>query len=448
MKVLEPLFNPKNLALIGASHSEGKLGGIILKNLLKSHCCEGGRLYPVNPQWDELMGVKSYSRVEELPDEIDIAVIIRPAEEVPQILRSLSGKAKFAVLESAGFSEVGQGELQEEVKRIGREAGIRLLGPNCMGVYNPSAGLDTMFLPEARVARPAKGNIAVTTQSGAVVSAIFETLVQWKMGISKAAHYGNAADIDESDLYEYLIDDDESGVVISYIESVRDGRRFIARASALAEKKPLLILKAGKGGSGQHAALSHTGRLAGNYQVFSSILKEFNITECMDLEDLMDSAKAFSLEAKRKGKKVFILTNGGGSGVLASDECARLGLEMASLPGDARDELKKEFPSYYVIGNPFDLTAQAKDEDYGKILERVYDSYEGFAVIALSAVVGTTEGLAKTLIEFGRKGKPLVFLTGMDETGNKLAAALEKGGVACYPTPERAVRALKRLLEP
>ena len=223
-------------------------------------------------------------------------------------------------------------------------------------------------------------------------------------GVSKAVGYGNAIDINEADIYEYLAKDRNTGVVISYIESLGDGRKFIEKAKILSEKKPLLILKAGKGVSGQAAAFSHTGRLAGKYEVFHSILRQFGIREVGDFDALIDATKALAFQGQatreRKkgiGNRVLIITNGGGSGVLAADECMRQGLEVAKLHVDKAEKLKQIFPHFYGINNPLDLTAQVNDADYITALNELKDDYDGFLVIALSNVYGITEKLPEMI---------------------------------------------------
>jgi acyl-CoA synthetase (NDP forming) len=450
---LDSLFKPKSIALIGAAHTEEKLGGVILKNLLKFK----GKVYPVNPNYSELMGLKAYPSAHDLPEAVDLAIIIRPAAEVPEILRGLSGKTKCAIIASSGFAEIGENELQEEVIKAGKEIGVRILGPNCMGIYNPSHKLDTFFLPHERLKRPKKGNVAVVTQSGAILSCLLGALELSSAGVSTAISYGNAVDIDEADIYEYFIRDRNTKVVISYIESVADGRKFIEKAKILSEKKSLLILKAGKGVSGQAAAFSHTGRLAGKYEVFHSILRQFGIREVEDFDVLIDATKALSyypsVSSLAKGgikgssNRVLIITNGGGSGVLAADECMRQGLDVTKLPDNKSEKLKKIFPHFYGINNPIDLTAQVKDEDYVTALNELKDDYDVFLVIALSNVLGITERLPEMMRACRANiNKPIVFHIAQSGISKKLTALLEKAKIPVYPSPEKAARALKALL--
>ncbi|RJQ41467.1 MAG: CoA-binding protein [Nitrospiraceae bacterium] len=440
---LDSLFKPKSIALIGAAHTEEKLGGVILKNLLKFK----GAVYPVNPKYSELMGLKSYPSARDIPEPVDLAIIMRPAAEVPEILRELAGKAKSVIIASSGFAEIGENKIQNEVMKIGKEIGVRILGPNCMGIYNPSHRLDTFFLPDERLKRPKKGNVAVVSQSGAILSCLLGALETSNTGVSKAIGYGNAIDINEADIYEYLAKDKNTGVVISYIESLSDGRKFIEKAKILSEKKPLLILKAGKGVSGQAAAFSHTGRLAGRYEVFHSILRQFGIREVDDFDVLIDATKALAFQMPSKGNRVLIITNGGGSGVLAADECMRQGLEVAKLHVDKTEKLKKTFPHFYGINNPIDLTAQVKDEDYVTALNELKDDYDGFLVIALSNVLGITERLPEMMKACRADiNKPIVFHIAQSGISKKLTALLEKAKIPVYPSPEKAVRALTALL--
>lgn len=443
MNSLDLLFSPKTVAVVGAAHTEEKLGGVILKNLLGYK----GRVYPVNPTHDELMGLKSYPSLREIPEIIDLSLIARPASEVPGILREHKNRARFVVIISSGFAETGHRDLQDEIRKIGKEAGVRILGPNCMGVFNPYRKLDTFFLPPKKVKRPKKGNVAIVSQSGAFLHCIFGVMHIANIGISRAVAYGNALDVDESDLYEYLAGNRQTDVVISYIESVRDGRRFIDKARLLTGEKPLLVLKSGKGSSGQAAAYSHTGRLAGRYEVFSSILKQYGIREVRDFDELTDSIKALSYQRPAKGKRVLIVTNGGGSGVLASDECMRQRLEVARLPDGKAKKMEKVFPDFYGIHNPVDLTAQVRDRDYILALDELHDDYDGFVVIALTGLAGITEALAGLLKDFrARVNKPVVFHTSCGCESGRLITLVEKAGIPVYLSPERAVKGLKALL--
>jgi acyl-CoA synthetase (NDP forming) len=443
MTDLDSLFYPKSVALVGASSSEEKLGGVVLRNLMGLK----GKVFPVNPNSREIMGMPAYPSIRDIPEAVDLSVIMRPAAEVPELLRRHAGKAKFVLIVSAGFAETGAADLQEELVRIGREAGVRLVGPNCLGIYNPFSGLDTLFLPRNVLKRPGRGNVAVVSQSGAIMVCLLEALRFAGTGVSKVFNNGNAIDIDAPDVYEYLAGDNDTEVVVSYLESVGDGRRFVSAARRLSDRKPLLVLKAGKGSSGQAAAFSHTGRLAGKYEVFRSVLKQFGIKETRDYDGLLDAAKALSFQRQSRGRRVCVITNGGGSGVLAADECMRQGLDVEPLPGEVAALLKSSFPSFYITRNPIDLTGQVRADDYRVALRAVSNAFDGFLVIALTGVAGVTMEVAEILKDFKDKvGKPVAVHIAQGGIAGRLTKHLEKSKIPVYPSPERAVRGLAVLL--
>jgi len=443
MTDLDPLFSPKSVALVGASPDPDKLGGIALRNLMGLK----GRVYAVNPRYGEIQGLPAYPSAADLPETVDLSIIMRPAAEVPGILEAHRGKARFVLVVSAGFAETGNSGLQQEMVRIACEAGIRLVGPNCIGIYSPRHRLDTMFVPQTRLHRPRRGNLAIVSQSGAVLMSLLDGARNANVGVSKAVNYGNAADLDAPDFFDYLAEDDDTAVVVSYLESVGDGRRFLDAARRLSERKPLLILKAGKGTGGGAAAFSHTGRLAGNYRVFHSLLEHYGLREVEGFDELLDAAKALSYQRPVQGKRVCIITNGGGAGVLAVDECGRLGLTLPELPGHVREALHREFPLFYTVANPMDLTGQVRVEDYGVALSAVADHYDGFLVIALTGVPGVTPELAGHLVRFrGSSARPVTAYIAQGWVAPRLIRPLEQAGIPVYRSPERAVRGLAALL--
>jgi acyl-CoA synthetase (NDP forming) len=443
MTDLDRLFFPKSVALVGASPDPAKLGGIVLRNLMGLK----GRVFPVNPGYDEILGLKTHPSIADLPENVDLSVIMRPAAEVPGILEAHRGKASFVLIVSAGFAEVGEAGLQQEIIRIARKGGLRLVGPNCLGIFNPWRRLDTMFLPHTCLRRPKKGNVAVVSQSGALMICLLDAIRTANTGISKAVNYGNAADLDAPEVFEYLAGDGATAVVVSYLESVGDGRRFLDAAHYLAKRKPLLILKAGKGAGGGAAAFSHTGRLAGNYQVFRSLMDHYGLREVAGFDELIDAAKAVSYQRPVPGRRVCIITNGGGSGVLAADECGRRDLELEPLPELVRAGLRRLYPSFYTVANPIDLTGQVRDDDYRDALAAVRDYYDGFLVIALTGVAGVTLKLADHLIDFHRKAdKPLVVHIAQGGVAPPLIRLLDKAAIPVYRSPERAVRGLAAVM--
>ena len=442
MASLDFLFTPKSIALIGASSGENALSGIVLGNLARFK----GRVYPVNPNYKVVLGLACYPSVRDLPEPVDLSVIMCPASEIPTIVREHKGRARCVLVVSAGFAETGESALQQELLNAGREAGVRILGPNCLGIYNPTRRLDTLFLPPGGLRRPKAGNVAVLSQSGAILICLLDALSVMGTGVSRAVNYGNAADLDVPEIFDFLAHDRETEVVISYLESVGDGREFIAAARRLADRKPLLLLKGGKYGSGQGAAFSHTGRLAGSYEVFNSILCQFGMREAGDFDALLDAAQALSCRKPAPGERVCIVTNAGGAGVLAADECFRQGLLTPPLPETLQTRLHRSFPPFYTVANPIDLTGQVHDEDYRTALAMVHNQYDGICVIALTGVTGITLRLASILREFASTGKPLVVHVAQGGVSGKLIPLLRKGRIPVYPSPERAVRGLRALM--
>lgn len=444
MNELDHLFSPRSIALVGASGDATKPAGIACGNLARFK----GGFYPVNPRCEELQGMVCYRSVRDIPGTVDLSVVMRPAVDVPAIVREHRGKARFILVVSAGFAETGAAGLQDELAGAGREAGVRLLGPNCLGIYNPYRRLDTFFLPPGGMRRPARGNVAIVAQSGAIVASLLDALGRARIGVSLAVNYGNAVDIDAPEIYDYLAGDASTALVVSYLESVADGRRFVAAAGRLSDAKPFLILKGGKGESGRAAAFSHTGRLAGSYEVFSSILRMAGICEIGTFDELLDATRALARQRKMPGRRVCIVTNGGGTGVVAADELLRLGFDLSPLPETSAFSLKSRFPSFYTVANPLDLTGQARDEDYRTALGEIGGAFDGFLVIALTGVAGITPGLAEILAGFrAETGKPLAVHAAQGGAGGELVLRLERRGIPVYPTPERAVRGLRALLE-
>jgi acetyltransferase len=443
MQTLSPLFSPRSIALVGATGDVAKLSCVVLKNLLRFK----GRVYPVTPAAPEVLGLRAYTSPAALPETVDLSLIMLPAAEVAEVLAAHRGRARCCAIVSAGFAEVGEAGLQDEVGAIGRELGIRLLGPNCLGIFNPQLRLDTFFLPPGRMRRPKAGSVAVVSQSGAILTLLLEALAARGVGVSKALNYGNAVDIDAPEVFDYLADDADTEVVIAYLESVADGRLFAAAARRLAGRKSFVLLKAGQGTGGGAAAFSHTGRLAGRYEVFRSVMAQLGLCEAQGLEELLDAAHALTRGRPQPGSRVCIVTNAGGPGVLAADECARQGLELPTLPAAVREGLRRVFPPFYAVANPTDLTGQVRDEDYRTALSAVRDHYDGFLVIALVGVPGVSDQLAEILAGFRRStDKPLVSCVTQGVVARRLIPRLEKSGVPVFPSPERAVRALRVLL--
>lgn len=305
---MEKFFNPKSVATIGASSKKGKIGYEILWNILKSNV----KAYPVNPNRDKILGIKCYKSIEEIEDEIDLAVIAIDAKKCIEAIEKCGKKGiKHAVIISGGFSEVGNEELEKELVRIARKYGIRIIGPNCVGIFNAKNGFNTFF--QRNMDFPKHGNVAILTQSGTFGIALMEKLANEGIGISKFVSYGNKADVDEIDLMEYLEGDEETKIVAMYVEEM--GREFFERGF----RKCIVILKAGRGKLGQRAASLHTGAMATNYEIFKGVCRQKRVIYADDFEEFFSIIKIASLQGFPKGKRVGIITNGAGPAVLACD---------------------------------------------------------------------------------------------------------------------------------
>jgi acetyl coenzyme A synthetase (ADP forming)-like protein len=451
MKQLDYFFNPKSVAIIGASHIPGKIGYATLVNFVGAGFKR--KIYPVNPDTKPILGLKVYKSVSDIPDDLDLVVVIVPAAIVPNILKEcVKKKIEAIIIISAGFSEIGEEgkKLEIKCKKIIEGVRTRLLGPNCIGIYDPYSNVDTLFLARERCGRPKEGNIAFISQSGAVGSTILDWLSEQNIGISKFVSYGNAMDIDDCDLLEYLGDDDKSTVITAYIEGIEaSGQKFMRIAKKVTKKKPIIILKAGGTETGIKAVFSHTGSMAGSGEIYSAAFKQTGIIEADSWEELFDFAKAFSTQPLPRGKKIAIVTDGGGFGVLATDEADKQGVELPEPSELLKKEMRKVTPSYASLHNPIDLTGDADANRYKVVTEACLRSneYDGVIAITLFQVPTLEKSVVDEIIKLHKKyKKPLLACAAGGKFTNELSDKLMTGGVPVYPTPERAVKAMKALV--
>ncbi len=452
MKRLDYFFEPKSVAIIGASHNPEKLGYVILSNFVG--ISSKMKIYPVNPDTTPILGLKVYKSVLDIKDDLDLVVIVVPAKIVPKVLREcVKKKIEAIIIISAGFSEVGKEgkKLEMECKRIIEGSRTRILGPNCIGVYDPYSHVDTLFLSRERCGRPKKGNIAFVSQSGAVGSTILDWLSEEGIGISKFISYGNAIDVDESDLIEYLGEDEKTKVITVYLEGIeRTGRKFMEIAKKVSRKKPIIVLKSGKTKKGMKAVLSHTGSLAGSGKIYSAAFKQVGVIEANSWEELFDFARAFSTQPLPKGNRIAIVTDGGGFGVLATDEAERQGIELPEPSEGLKKKFSRVMPPYAIYHNPIDLTGDANAERYRVVIEACLKSkeFDGVIAITLFQVPTLEKDVVNELIELHKRyKKPLLTCAAGGKFTRELSEKLMEGGVPVYPTPERAVKAMKALVE-
>ncbi|MEM2926948.1 MAG: acetate--CoA ligase family protein [Candidatus Bathyarchaeia archaeon] len=366
-EALERLFNPRSVAIFGASPTPGRIGHGIISSLMASGF--SGSLYAINPKYSEILGLRSYKSLMEVPGSVDLAVMAIPAQALPKaISECISKGVRSIVIISGGFKEIGDAQAALEL-RIAEELknhGIRLIGPNCMGILNPKARLDVLFQPPERMLRPKPGGIALLTQSGTIGCAFLEWAAMEGLGVSKFVSYGNRADLDEADLIRYLGTDWETEVIGVYIEGLGNGRKLLQALKEVASKKPIVILKAGRTSEGSKVAKSHTGNLAGTYAIFKGAIRQGGALEAHSLREFFAMLKALALQPRVRSPKarVAMLTNGAGPCVMVADGLSEAGLSLAELSRETLDDLSKRLPSYCIVGNPIDLTGSAKSQDY------------------------------------------------------------------------------------
>ncbi len=441
-------FEPRSVAVVGASRNPEKLGHVVLRQLLENF---KGKVYPVNPKADEILGLKCYPSVATLPEAVDLAVVAVPAPITPQVVRDCGERrVKAAIVISGGFSEVGNVELEERLKEAAKKHGVRVIGPNCMGIYRPKSGLDTLFTPSDRLPRPPEGDVAILTQSGSFGGAILTWLAMEGKGISLFVSYGNRVDVDEADLIEYLAKDPETRVIAIYVEGLSNGRRFMEAAKRVSTHKPIVVFKAGRSQKGARAVQSHTGSLAGSDSAYEAAFKQSGVVRTYSTEEFLDASRALARLPLPKGPRVGIITNGGGYGVIAVDALEEQRLEVPDLDEDTRKRLREQLPPYYPVGNPLDLTGSSTPEQYliGMREMARSNSIDALMVMALYSVPlmepkRTTDYILQVVEQYG---KPVVVVS-LDVTQEvaEQNSRLESLGIPVYPAPERAAKALAAL---
>jgi len=445
---MDAFFEPDSVAIIGASHTPGKIGYEILKNFVKGGY--EGKIYPVNPNTEPILGLKVYSSIDKISRDLDLAVIATPANTVPDILQTcVDKKVKAVIVVAGGFSETGEkgAKLESKLKDIIKGSKTRLIGPNCLGVYDPISKVDTLFNPRERMGRPTAGEIGFISQSGSVAVTILDRMAEEKMGISKFISYENATDIDETDSIEYLGKNERTKIIVLFLEGVKDGRKFIEVARRVSVKKPIVVLKGGKGEAGTRAVASHTGALAGSAKIYSGAFKQAGLVEANKWEDLFDFTKAF-FQPLPKGRRVAIVTNGGGFGVLATDACEAVGLELPELPKNIKQKMEGIVPSHIIIGNPLDLTGDSTTEWYEAAMDECLKSnkFDGLLLITILSTPRLSEGVTDSIIKMKKYGKPIICCTIGGLFTINLVRILEAEGIPVYPTPERAAKAIATLV--
>lgn len=440
---LTAFFSPSSIALVGASASAGKISGVILENLMNSF---KGAVYPVNPRYSEVMGLKCYPSIDAIGKTIDLAVYALGAESVPEAVLNTGGLARGGVVISGGFAEAGpKGALLEKaLKDAASSTGMRVIGPNCLGIYDAVTGLDTFFVPRDRVRRPGRGSLSIISQSGSFAATAIDELATDGIGVARVVSYGNKSDVDEADCLDFLAEDPETKAVAIYVESIDNGRRFVEAAARCSAVKPVMAVKVGKSASGVSAARSHTGAIAGSYEIYRAAFKKAGIIELNGYADFLVACKAFGLASSASGNRVMIITDGGGMGVSIADECAAAGLAVPALPEEVAEELAAAFPPYFTVGNPFDLTGSATDESFALALSKTMsgDFYDMVIVAALWGPPALTDNLPGMLAQKpGFTEKPIIVCTPGGSYSRERIRLFHEAGLPAFSTPEAAVAA-------
>lgn len=440
----QALFEPRTMAVVGVSlHNEQHPANVIFtKNYLRYPV----KTYAVNPRGGTIQGETIYTKVSEIPDRIDLAVIVTRADTVPEVFADcVAAGVKGAIIISGGFAEGGRRDLQDRLVAIGREAGVPFAGPNCLGIYSPSF-VDTFFLPSERFVKPNPGGVALVSQSGGVLVDQLIKLTEEGAGISRAISIGNKALLKEVDLMRFLEKDQRTKVIAFYVEGFGEGegREFVRAAGECT--KPVIVLKAGKSEAGIRAVSSHTASLAGDYRVFSSVLSQFGVVEARDETELIYFCESLSCYQRSIEGRIGIITSSGGHGALAVDACAALGLSVPAFPEELREGLKKGLsPTVQEVAslaNPVDLTGSGVDEDFVTAVRFLSERSDVDCIITLLLpyVPGISFDLSARLSQVSqRTGKPLVAYVPHVEKYRIMIEGFELNGVPVSPSIEGAV---------
>lgn len=440
--MLNNFFKPKSIAVIGASRTPGKVGYDILKNIIQYGY--DGSVYPINPGAEEILGRKAYPSLQDVPESIDLAVIVVPSKNVIEVIEQCGAKKiDSAIIITAGFKESGieGARLESELMRKSAEASVRFIGPNCLGMIDTHSKVNASFA----AGMPAKGSIGFFSQSGALCLAVLDRALPDEIGFSKFISMGNKADISDTDIMLALAEDDNTKVILGYIEGVSDGRKFMEVAAEVSKKKPLIILKSGTTGAGAKAASSHTGALAGREAAFDAAFRQSGIIRAHNVNELFNYALAFANQPLPKGPHVAIITNSGGPGILAADACDKSDLQLIPLYKDIVDELRSFLPPVASFYNPVDILGDSGADRYEKALNTVLkdERMHGIMVLLSPTAVVDVEATALAVVNISRLiDRPILTSFMGKKSIDAAAKTLLKFGVPNYSFPEEMVSAM------
>ncbi len=436
VRQMNRIMKPDTVAVIGASAEDGKIGNSVMKNLINGGY--QGKIYPIHPKADEIMGRKAYKSVKDVPGDIDVAVFAIPAKFVAQALVEC-GEKKIpgAVLIPSGFAETGNVEGQREIQEIGRRYNVRLMGPNIYGFYYTWKNLCATFCTPYDF----KGHAALSSQSGGIGMAIIGFSRSAKMGVSAIVGLGNKSDLDEDDLLTFFEQDENTHIIAMHCEDLKDGRSFAEVAKRVSKKKPVVVLKAGRTALGARAASSHTGALAGNDKIYEDVLKQSGVVRARSLRDLLDFARGVPLLPTPKGENVVIITGAGGSGVLLSDSCVDNGLSLMKMPPDLDQAFRKFIPPFGAAGNPVDITGGEPPTTYKNTIKlgledkRIDALILGYWHTIITPPMVFAKLVVEVVEEMAAKGikKPIVASLAGDIQVEEASEYLYDHGIPAYP---------------
>lgn len=443
---LEYFFTPKSIAIIGAAREEGKVGHEIFDNIINSKF--KGKCYPVNPHAEFIHNHKSFKSILDIKQNIDLAIIIIPAKYVNETIEECGiAKVKSVIIISAGFKESGPAGalLEKEIHKTSKKYGIRIIGPNTLGIINANINLNASFASEMM---PLNGNISFISQSGALLTAILDWAIAEEIGFSKIVSLGNKSDISEIELLSYLNNDENTDIIVIYIEGFKDGRKFRKLANSISRNKPIIAIKSGSTNAGARAVSSHTGSLAGSEVAFISAFKQSGIIKADSIEQLFDYAICFSGKKISKLNNVAIITNAGGPGILATDYCEKVGLSLAQFEYETITKLREKLPPAANIYNPVDILGDALAKRYKFAIETVLNdaNVDSILCILTPQAMTETEETAKIIDKLNKASNKLIIACFIGEMRvNDAIKYLRTNKVPTYSFPERGVKSIKTL---
>ena len=444
--MLDHFFNPSSVAVVGASQSPGKIGYDILNNILQHGYT--GTVYPINPKATQILGCKVYPDLVSVPSDIDLAVIALPAAAVMDVMEQCGKKrVDSVVIISAGFKEVGpQGaRLEEELARLASKLSIRVVGPNCLGLIDTKNSLNASFA----AGMPLGGNIGFFSQSGALCVAILDWALGENVGFSRFVSLGNKMDISETEMMLSMKQDENTRVILGYLESIDDGPRFMKAARQVTQEKPIIVIKSGTTTAGAKAASSHTGALAGSEHAYNAAFKQSGIIRAASMQALFTYAMAFASQPLPKGERVAIITNSGGPGILAADACDRSSLHLSPIRKETADRLREFLPSTASVYNPIDIIGDASHERYEKTLGVVIQDEFIHAILILLTPTASVnpKAVARRIVKLAKMADKPIMTSFMGEKGVRGARKiLQDHGIPSYDYPEDAISALDAML--